>query len=211
MSRPIYEPSLPRKDAELGYGSDQLFRRPSPATGGSILEWYRAESTTDLAAAWTDLDWANPNNSGHDSGASPPTFAINGSANIVIAKAGAYSIEIGFQNLTLGAADTNTQLHWDVRRIAGARPWSFRSTTGDPSVLAVPVNLLNIDVTPDMFGEDDPAVHTHFVLLATAIAVNGACEIRVQTKKAVDNVDTADTTATYYVFVIRYGDAYEAA
>lgn len=28
MSRPVYEPSFPRTDAELGYGSRQLFRRP---------------------------------------------------------------------------------------------------------------------------------------------------------------------------------------
>ena len=31
MTRPIYEPSLRRTDAELGYGRDQLFRRPRPA------------------------------------------------------------------------------------------------------------------------------------------------------------------------------------
>lgn len=30
MSRPVYEPTFARKDAELGFGSDQLFRRPAP-------------------------------------------------------------------------------------------------------------------------------------------------------------------------------------
>lgn len=30
MTRPIYEPSLQRTDARLGYGQAQLFRRPSP-------------------------------------------------------------------------------------------------------------------------------------------------------------------------------------
>lgn len=30
MTRPIYEPSLPRTDASQGYGIDQLFRRPAP-------------------------------------------------------------------------------------------------------------------------------------------------------------------------------------
>jgi hypothetical protein len=29
MTRPIYEPNLERRDAELGFGSDQLFRRPA--------------------------------------------------------------------------------------------------------------------------------------------------------------------------------------
>jgi len=31
VTRPIYEPNLRRTDAELGYGRDQLFRRPRPA------------------------------------------------------------------------------------------------------------------------------------------------------------------------------------
>jgi hypothetical protein len=38
MTRPIYEPSLPRKDAELDYGSRQLFRRPAPLNEGLIWE-----------------------------------------------------------------------------------------------------------------------------------------------------------------------------
>jgi len=38
MTRPIYEPSLTRKDAELGFGQDQLFRRPAPSRG-LILPW----------------------------------------------------------------------------------------------------------------------------------------------------------------------------
>lgn len=38
MTRPIYEPSLPRTDATHGYGIDQLFRRPSLAGGQAIYE-----------------------------------------------------------------------------------------------------------------------------------------------------------------------------
>lgn len=33
MSRPVYEPSLQRTDAEIAYGSRQLFRRPGQGTG----------------------------------------------------------------------------------------------------------------------------------------------------------------------------------
>lgn len=35
MSRPVFEPSLPRMDASLAYGSRQLFRRPAPVAGES--------------------------------------------------------------------------------------------------------------------------------------------------------------------------------
>ena len=34
MSRPIYEPTLTRTDAVLGFGNDQLFRRPAPTASG---------------------------------------------------------------------------------------------------------------------------------------------------------------------------------
>lgn len=44
MTRPIYEPSLQRTDARLGYGNNQLFRRPSPTIGVgdipfAVMEW----------------------------------------------------------------------------------------------------------------------------------------------------------------------------
>ena len=49
MSKPIYEPTLPRTDAELGYGRDQLFRRPAPAPqGGSLIPGFHARKTTNL-------------------------------------------------------------------------------------------------------------------------------------------------------------------
>lgn len=45
MTRPIYEPTDAREDARLSYGSDQLFRRPSPRGAGT--EWGIALWTTD--------------------------------------------------------------------------------------------------------------------------------------------------------------------
>jgi len=49
MTRPIYEPSLTRKDAELGFGNDQLFRRPAPKTS-FIPPWVAlSEGATTVA------------------------------------------------------------------------------------------------------------------------------------------------------------------
>lgn len=36
MTRPIFEPTLQRTDARLGYGQSQLFRRPAPTLGTTI-------------------------------------------------------------------------------------------------------------------------------------------------------------------------------
>lgn len=47
MTRPIYEPSLTRTDAVLGYGSDQLFRRPAPVNAYTI-PGFHAYMTEDL-------------------------------------------------------------------------------------------------------------------------------------------------------------------
>ena len=61
MTRPIYEPSLPRTDAELGYGRDQLFRRPAPVAAGSggvwaYMVWYDGQdlpATDAFPFQWT--------------------------------------------------------------------------------------------------------------------------------------------------------------
>lgn len=51
MSRPVYEPSLPRTDAVLGFGRDQLFRRPAPVVEAGTIVWARRAQydTTDQA------------------------------------------------------------------------------------------------------------------------------------------------------------------
>ncbi len=41
MTRPIFEPSLPRTDRKLGFSADQLFRRPAPQTDAGIIPWAR--------------------------------------------------------------------------------------------------------------------------------------------------------------------------
>lgn len=61
MTRPIFEPSLQRTDARLGYGQAQLFRRPAPS-GGFTPVIFRARRTSSFQSlgaggAETDLTW----------------------------------------------------------------------------------------------------------------------------------------------------------
>lgn len=48
MTRPIYEPSLPRTDRALGFSSDQLFRRPAPTGGANVIPGFHGYKTEDL-------------------------------------------------------------------------------------------------------------------------------------------------------------------
>lgn len=59
MTRPIYEPSLPRTDAVLGYGSDQLFRRPAPVSAYIIpgFHAYKNSNLTMVTGTNDQLRW----------------------------------------------------------------------------------------------------------------------------------------------------------
>lgn len=59
MTRPIYEPSLPRTDAVLGYGSDQLFRRPAPVNAYIIPGFHAYKNSTLTLTTGNDgrLNW----------------------------------------------------------------------------------------------------------------------------------------------------------
>ncbi len=46
MTRPVYEPSLTRTDRKLGFGTDQLFRRPAPSAHGAGA-WARFQRVSD--------------------------------------------------------------------------------------------------------------------------------------------------------------------
>jgi hypothetical protein len=60
MTRPIYEPSLTRTDRALGFGNDQLFRRPAPQGGDSVIPVFtgwRTSNVTMVSGTETNLNW----------------------------------------------------------------------------------------------------------------------------------------------------------
>ena len=59
MTRPIFEPSLQRKDASLDYGQQQLFRRPAPVSTATIpgFHGYKDSNTTVTTGNASRINW----------------------------------------------------------------------------------------------------------------------------------------------------------
>lgn len=57
MSRPVYEPNPARTDSVLGFGSDQLFRRPAPVISAGITSaaYMEFDLKTIVTATTTNL------------------------------------------------------------------------------------------------------------------------------------------------------------
>lgn len=83
MTRPIYEPSLPRQDAYLDFQQQQLFRRPAPVSAATAVAWARFQRIND-----SDITVLNQTNtvvggtSGEDINTDTSIFQINSSAEI---------------------------------------------------------------------------------------------------------------------------------
>ncbi len=81
MTRPIFEPSQARATRKLGFGSDQLFRRPAPSS--SFGAWARFQRISD-----SDITILNQTNTivggttGQDINTDPSIFQINTSSEI---------------------------------------------------------------------------------------------------------------------------------
>lgn len=57
MTRPIFEPSTPRKVGGLQWGEDQLYRRPPLGTGGcSEGPWQNVGDLSLFEGDWQDID-----------------------------------------------------------------------------------------------------------------------------------------------------------
>ncbi len=82
MTRPIFEPSQARATRKLGFGSDQLFRRPAPSKG-TFGAWARFQRISD-----TDINVPNQTNTiiggtaGQDINTDPTIFVINSNSEI---------------------------------------------------------------------------------------------------------------------------------
>ena len=91
MSRPIYEPSLQRTDARLGYTSNQLLRRPAPTTGSAIAIGYFERSLANTQAAGDLINWSSLN---EDMAQSADYFALTAGSDMQIKLPGVYAFSL---------------------------------------------------------------------------------------------------------------------
>lgn len=108
MTRPIYEPSPTRTDAVLGYGSDQLFRRPSPVSGGgqAIYEIKVFEDDNLLVAGDGAFVFEIPEDL--------DTAVLTKAEAFVTTVASAVTTEIQIRNVTAAVDMLSTKISIDV-------------------------------------------------------------------------------------------------
>lgn len=104
MTRPLYEPSLPRTDRKLGFSADQLFRRPAPSVSTPVIYWLEATDTlTTSGAGLTAFDWTEvgPFNDG-------TYFDITGGGDPEILDLGIYLFHVVVGGFSLNPLVTTT-------------------------------------------------------------------------------------------------------
>lgn len=87
MTRPIYEPNLERRDAELGYGTDQLFRRPAPVSGIYPMGLATLTSYTNSPGALDRID--------------VDTFDVTDNQTIIEANAAGFGLKVNIEGIYL--------------------------------------------------------------------------------------------------------------
>lgn len=108
MTRPIFEPSTSRTEAKLGFGSNQLFRRPAPHAGTTptALRGVRDYGTGLVVASASETpvtftDWEN-----EDSTVFAETLSGGNLQKVGFLQQGIYTVtitilwEIGFDGIT---------------------------------------------------------------------------------------------------------------
>lgn len=215
MTRPIFEPSLPRTDAVLGYGSDQLFRRPAPLASSELPRlWTHSYNSTPISVtlhtAASPVAITSYDTSFEDSDGT--YLALNGSGEPVIFGNGMYRVDFGFifgsggsstgnafyvvVDVTFTPAEANTDYRWLFRTTGATGPTFQRARSGTQPY-----------ADTDQIGAD--AVGTKSVLLAVSrVADVGGVPVRVRHCSAL-NVDGTTNVTDAYIFeisVTRLGD-----
>lgn len=185
-------------------GTDPIEVETTPGGSSDPVEWALLQSTTNWGAVdATVLDFGLTNG-GYD--AVTPTFAVNGSDNFEINKAGVYTIDGFVINPGVdGSGTVRTQIRLDIARLAGPTPsgihgWStgvdfftFR-TYFDP---------------PAPFVESATAQHFHdLVSWDEGDFVGTPAEFRVQAVNFQDGTPAVDNTVTVRILVVRVGNIF---
>jgi len=203
MTRPVYEPSPEREDARLGFGSNQLFRRPGeqPATSGGI-EWYYVTSNTNWGSSATIVDFDFINGSWDTTN---PTFSINGDGNVEVDKDGLYLYSIYAVNFGWSGTTVNT-IRLEVARLGGETP--FGSHTWGTGFYSDIVRYARQWPTPASIGAHETLFNAldFFVFSPGSFPGLGPCEFSVRASRDEDGVITPDTDPVIHWIFWRLGD-----
>ncbi len=202
MSRRVSE-NTPQKKAGQGvWGVEDLRKRPAPATGGVPVQLYIAQSTTNVAASWTTLDWVD---SGESDAFDTNLFSINGAGNIAIAGQGAYTFDL-YSGTWVYSPLVSSEIGFVVNAISGSLGiWGSRISSGE--IVSQTIGRVN-DASDVIDAAQTMGPDLHGVALWQA-SDTFPVEIEVQVAKFENGTLTADANPNFRLAITRWGSAYE--
>lgn len=210
MTAPIQEPTTQRQIAGNTWAGNQLFRRPSPVAAAVTIpgvEWLYVHSLTNWGDTGpTILDWALRNGSWDSSF---PTFNINASDNVEVAKDGIYVYWIYAANVAwLSGATVNT-IRLECARLGGETPagshgWgtgSYNDIVWGPQAWTTPTGIAQfLGIIPN--GLD------FFVFSPGSFPGAGPCEFSWRGTQDEDGTQVSDASIVVHWIIVRLGDEY---
>lgn len=203
MSAPVGRESPARRAQTQARRVASLGKRPAPVAVAGQVQIFIAQSTTNIAASWTTLDWTD---SGESDAFDTNLFSINGAGNIEIAGEGAYTFDL-YSAGWVYAALVSSEISFALNAISGSQGiWGSRISGGE--IVSQTIGRVNdaadaIDVGQTMGPE------LHGVALWQA-SDTFPVEIEVQVAKFENGTLTADTQPHFRLALTRWGAGYEA-
>ena len=191
------KPAMHGRDHKPG-GSD-----PIPAAVADPVEWATfAVDNMSLGTTFTAIDWgATP---GGDYDTTTPTFAVNASANVVIAKAGYYRVGINATGWAL-TATVNSVLLIEVKKIAGASGNTaadlFNTANGERSLELLHYDSSTVDFDTNLL----PSRDFDLVITQASIDGGGAQELQVRAYIEEDATGVAHAEGDWRMMIVRGG------
>ena len=164
MSRPIYEPSLQRTDARLGYTSSQLLRRPAPTSAGSpIAIGYYERSLTLTQAAGDLINWSSLN---EDMAQSADYFGLTAGSDIQIKLPGVYAFEFLYTQITTTfTSGSLVQYLVNIEVDSGSQGFWSTKTPADEAAVFTAIQVQ--DATVANVYQEPPPLNGYAVWLST--------------------------------------------
>lgn len=177
-----------------------------PTTGGASVEWYYVDSLTNWSSGGaTVLDWRFRNGSWDTS---YPTFSINASDNVEIAKDGVYDCWIFAVNYFWNGAPTTTNsIRLEVARLAGETPAGYHGW-GTGSYNDIVRQAVEWATPTSIAATRDTKVQgtDFFVFSPGSFPGAGACEFSWRATRDEDGTFQDDINVVTHWIIFRRGD-----